>query len=103
MLSQFSDLGFRRAFGALGCSVPRDAEQPEREADEIAIVEITNAARFVLMNLAGERTSGSSADAVRLEDRWILSRLERSVETIDGRIEAYDFAHAALERGLGSL
>lgn len=26
VLSQFSDLGFRRAFGAMGCSVPRDAE-----------------------------------------------------------------------------
>ncbi len=26
ILSAFSDLGFRRAFGALGCSVPRDAE-----------------------------------------------------------------------------
>ena len=26
VLSQFSDLGFRRAFGAMGCSVPHDAE-----------------------------------------------------------------------------
>lgn len=26
VLSEFSDLGFRRAFGALGCTVPRDAE-----------------------------------------------------------------------------
>jgi len=26
VLSQFSDLGFRRAFGAMGCAVPRDAE-----------------------------------------------------------------------------
>jgi pyruvate,water dikinase len=26
VLSQFSDLGFRRAFGAMGCTVPRDAE-----------------------------------------------------------------------------
>ncbi|MEM7137815.1 MAG: PEP/pyruvate-binding domain-containing protein [Myxococcota bacterium] len=26
VLSQFSDLGFRRAFGSLGCTVPRDAE-----------------------------------------------------------------------------
>ncbi len=26
VLSQFSDLGFRRAFGALGCTVPRDVE-----------------------------------------------------------------------------
>jgi phosphohistidine swiveling domain-containing protein len=26
VLSEFSDLGFRRAFGAMGCTVPRDAE-----------------------------------------------------------------------------
>ncbi len=26
VLSQFSDVGFRRAFGAMGCTVPRDAE-----------------------------------------------------------------------------
>jgi pyruvate,water dikinase len=26
VLSEFSDLGFRRAFGAMGCAVPRDAE-----------------------------------------------------------------------------
>jgi pyruvate,water dikinase len=26
VLSQFSELGFRRAFGAMGCAVPRDAE-----------------------------------------------------------------------------
>lgn len=26
VLSQFSDLGFRRAFGSMGCSVPKDAE-----------------------------------------------------------------------------
>ena len=26
VLSRFSDLGFRKAFGAMGCSVPRDAE-----------------------------------------------------------------------------
>jgi phosphohistidine swiveling domain-containing protein len=26
VLSQFSDLGFRRAFGAMGCTVPKDAE-----------------------------------------------------------------------------
>jgi len=26
VLSQFSDLGFRRAFGAMGCTVPREAE-----------------------------------------------------------------------------
>ncbi|MBV9416216.1 MAG: class I tRNA ligase family protein [Solirubrobacterales bacterium] len=31
-----------------------------------------------------------------MEDRWILSRLERTRAEIDRRIESYDFAHAAL-------
>ena len=31
-----------------------------------------------------------------VEDRWILSRLERAQAEIDRRIERYDFAHAAL-------
>src|SRR5919108_626777 len=31
-----------------------------------------------------------------VEDRWILSRLERARTEIDRRIERYDFSHAAL-------
>jgi valyl-tRNA synthetase len=31
-----------------------------------------------------------------VEDRWILSRLARAQASVRGRIEAYDFAHAAL-------
>jgi valyl-tRNA synthetase len=31
------------------------------------------------------------------EDRWILSRLERTVASVSARLEAYDFAHAAAE------
>jgi valyl-tRNA synthetase len=32
----------------------------------------------------------------RVEDRWILSRLERARREVSGRIEAFDFSHAAL-------
>jgi valyl-tRNA synthetase len=32
----------------------------------------------------------------RVEDRWILSRLERAKAEVGGRIERFDFAHAAL-------
>jgi valyl-tRNA synthetase len=31
-----------------------------------------------------------------VEDRWILSRLERARREVSGRIEAFDFSHAAL-------
>jgi valyl-tRNA synthetase len=31
------------------------------------------------------------------EDRWILSRLERTIGSVTAKLEAYDFAHAAQE------
>ncbi|MEX2107842.1 MAG: class I tRNA ligase family protein, partial [Solirubrobacterales bacterium] len=33
----------------------------------------------------------------RLEDRWILSRLEATIASVTARLEEYDFAHAAAE------
>ena len=36
-------------------------------------------------------------DPRALEDRWILSRLERAVEGTRARIDAFDFSHAALD------
>jgi len=53
-----------------------------------------NASRLILLN-AGEATPSPAADAI--EDRWILSRLERTVALVGERIDAFDFAHAALE------
>jgi valyl-tRNA synthetase len=52
---------------------------------------VWNAARFVLMNLGGER----SDDATALEDRWILSRLARVTEEVSAALEAYQFNDAA--------
>ncbi len=57
---------------------------------------VWNAARFVLMNLAGERLAGVSADAARLEDRWILSRLDAIIRETTTALDEYRFNDAAL-------
>jgi valyl-tRNA synthetase len=58
---------------------------------------IWNAARFVLANLGTERTDGTLASAERLEDRWILSRLERTRRGVTQALEEYRFNDAANE------
>jgi valyl-tRNA synthetase len=53
-----------------------------------------NAARLILLGISGDARAAVSPTAV--EDRWILSRLERARGEIDARVEHFDFAHAAL-------
>jgi valyl-tRNA synthetase len=53
-----------------------------------------NAARLILLGVSPDARAGSRRAAV--EDRWILSRLERAKAGIADRIERFDFAHAAL-------
>jgi valyl-tRNA synthetase len=53
-----------------------------------------NASRLVLLN-AGNAQPGAATE--RLEDRWIVSRLGRAVESVSAKLDSYDFAHAALE------
>ncbi|MFW6189849.1 MAG: valine--tRNA ligase [Planctomycetota bacterium] len=53
---------------------------------------VWNAGRFVLMNLgqAGENeVPPRIAEARTFEDRWILSRLQHTVETVDGYMERF--------------
>ena len=57
---------------------------------------VWNAARFVLMNLVGERGAGTSAGAARLEDRWILSRLAATTSETQAALDEYRFNDAAL-------
>ncbi len=52
-----------------------------------------NAARFGLMNLAGDEDA-SAAAPTRLADRWILSRLQRTVGAVTAALEAYDLGAA---------
>ncbi len=53
-----------------------------------------NAARLILLGVGPAARAAAMPTAV--EDRWILSRLERAKADVRGRIERYDFSHAAL-------
>ncbi len=53
-----------------------------------------NASRLVLLN-AGDTEPAPRPETV--EDRWIVSRLQRLVADIGGRIDAYQFSHVALD------
>jgi valyl-tRNA synthetase len=52
-----------------------------------------NASRLILLSVEDARAAVTPNG---IEDRWILSRLERARGEVTGRIERYDFAHAAL-------
>ena len=54
-----------------------------------------NAARFVLLSVSSTREGLPSADALALEDRWILSRLEATRVSVNAAMDAYDLADAA--------
>jgi valyl-tRNA synthetase len=53
-----------------------------------------NASRLVLLGVGPDARAAVSPRAV--EDRWILSRLERARREIEGRIEQFNFSRAAL-------
>src|SRR3954452_19979028 len=53
-----------------------------------------NATRFMLLNVVSGASAAPSRSTV--EDRWILSRLQAAKADFDQRIEAFDFAKAAL-------
>jgi valyl-tRNA synthetase len=53
-----------------------------------------NASRLVLLN-AGD--AKPQARPSQIEDRWILTRLQQTIESVSARIAEYDFSHAALD------
>jgi valyl-tRNA synthetase len=61
-----------------------------------------NAARLILLGVAGDGGGGAdgsvrpAAMPTAVEDRWILSRLERARAELSADIERFDFSHAAL-------
>ena len=55
---------------------------------------IWNAARFSLINLDGPRTAIAPAERT-FPDRWILSRLNHTIQIVTSELEAYRFDRAA--------
>jgi valyl-tRNA synthetase len=54
-----------------------------------------NASRLVLLNVPDGTTAAPRPKLI--EDRWILSRLQRAVASVSQSLDAYDFAHASLD------
>jgi len=52
-----------------------------------------NAARFAMLNLQGEEPE-AEPEPTRLADRWILSRLSRTIREVTEDLEAYDLGAA---------
>jgi valyl-tRNA synthetase len=83
-------------WGLLAMSSSQDvrfAEDKIAQGSQLAN-KLWNAARLILLGIAPETTAAVSPRTV--EDRWILSRLERAKTEVTQRIDAYDFSHAAL-------
>ncbi len=56
-----------------------------------------NASRFVLMNLEGFQAGSVPSSDLRLEDRWILSRLASLTRNVTESLRHYRYAEAARE------
>lgn len=54
-----------------------------------------NASRFCLMNLAGYEDAEVGDSELRLEDRWLLSRLANVTESVTQSLEAFRYSEAA--------
>jgi valyl-tRNA synthetase len=78
-------------FGLLAMSSTQDVRFNEDKIAQGAQLanKLWNASRLILT-----RANDAEGDAV--EDRWILSRLERAKELVTGSIERFEFHHAAL-------
>jgi valyl-tRNA synthetase len=84
-------------FGLLVMSSTQDVRySPEKiEQGQGLANKLFNAARFAVLSIDADAVAEARPSAV--EDRWILSRLQRIDRTLEQRFGDYDFAHAALD------
>jgi valyl-tRNA synthetase len=71
--------------------VPYSAERVQQGLD--LANKMWNASRLILLNADAE----SAPSPVLPEDRWILSRLQRTIAKVTSDLDSYDYSHAALE------
>jgi valyl-tRNA synthetase len=83
-------------FGLLAMSSTQDVRYSAAKVQQGLDLanKLWNASRLILLNAPEVEPA---PDPVEVEDRWILSRLQRAIELVGGHLDAYDFAHAALE------
>jgi valyl-tRNA synthetase len=83
-------------FGLLAMSSGQDVRFSEEKISQGQALanKLWNASRLVLL-----RVDSGAEPAPRprtVEDRWILSRLQHAIEQVSGRVDGFDFSHAAL-------
>ena len=83
-------------FGLLAMSSTQDVRYSDAKVQQGGDLanKLWNASRLILLNVAEVE---AAPRPVRVEDRWILSRLEATIASVTAKLEDYDFAHAAQE------
>jgi valyl-tRNA synthetase len=83
-------------FGLLAMSSTQDVRYSDAKVQQGSDLanKTWNASRLILLNAAEVK---AEPRPLRVEDRWILSRLERTIASVTGLLESYDFAHAVQE------
>jgi valyl-tRNA synthetase len=83
-------------FGLLAMSSTQDVRYSAAKIQQGAALanKLWNASRLILLNVPEVEPAPAAA---RIEDRWIVSRLQRAIASISASLDSYEFAHAALE------
>jgi valyl-tRNA synthetase len=83
-------------FGLLAMSSTQDVRYSDAKVQQGRDLsnKLWNASRLILLNAAAVE---AKPVAERIEDRWILSRLERTIASVSEKLDGYDFAHAVQE------
>jgi len=101
-------------FGLLAMSSTQDVRYSDAKVQQGGDLanKLWNASRLILLNCKFKQDqshTNARQDQVpaavgrgttnldRVEDRWILSRMERTIASVTAKLDSYDFAHAATE------
>ncbi|MDX6423551.1 MAG: valyl-tRNA synthetase, partial [Gaiellaceae bacterium] len=82
-------------FGLLAMASTQDvrfSEDRVQQGRDLAN-KLWNASRLILLNA----DATPEPRTARIEDRWILSRLQRAIAAVTESVDAYDFSHAVLD------
>lgn len=61
------------------------------------INKLWNASRFVLMNLENFKESDYTFENLNISDRWILTKLEKTIKSVRSNMNKYEFHHVGNE------
>src|SRR3954452_852510 len=83
-------------FGLLAMSSTQDVRFSDAKVQQGRDLanKLWNASRLILLNVADVPPAPRPTC---VEDRWLLSRLERTIASVTAKLEGYDFAHAVQE------